>query len=244
MSIISSSCICKCWILIEHGHLVILFLSASFHARLDPLLSKLVVLFLDSGQIGIDFALEACQTDLVRLCFTLSEESNWVRQWVKLVLGPILGIAHVLDPLSKRCQISQVLLFFVRALFCGSVLAQLLDLLFVAWVLGHVADVRLDIIASLECLPGLRVLKVARQFVKPLLLVLLRLFCCGQGAKWSLACGLSALLLLLRGLFFDVHERLLESVHGRLGIDQGRVVPCHQLHHLFLTAKAASITLK
>ena len=112
-----------------------------------------------------------------------------------------------------------MLLLLECALFGSSVLAQLLDLLFVASILGHVAYIRLDVIATLECLPSLRILKVTREFVKPLRLIFLRFFCCSHRTCRSLAYSLGTLLFLMSCLFLDMDEGLLECINGRFGID-------------------------
>ena len=79
-------------------------LATRLQARLNPLLRQLVISFLHLRQIAINLLLKASKAHFVRLLLIFPEEPNRVRQWVILVLGPVLGISHVLDPLAQGGQ--------------------------------------------------------------------------------------------------------------------------------------------
>lgn len=147
-----------------------LLLPSCLHTCLDPLLCQIVIPPLHLDQVVLHFLLIPLKADFVCLCFRLSEEPDRVSQRIPSVLSSILCVAHVLHALPKRGEILQMFLLRKSAFLRGFILTQLLDSLFVVGVLGHVADVRFDVVASLERLPRLRVVEILRQLVKPLLI--------------------------------------------------------------------------
>ena len=135
----------KCFIFLHLRHSCLLLqwllFPSCFHARLNPILGEVIILFLNLGQVCIDLFLKALEADLVGFSLAFAEESHWMSQWVILVLCTILCISDIIHPLSQSGQVSQVLLLCVSALFSCTILAQFIYFFLIARILCHVTDV-------------------------------------------------------------------------------------------------------